>query len=602
MADTSLIIGNVNWAVKETSLLGYNIIQSKYVPIEMTVSRATTATRVNSAGLIELVPRNLLNYSEQFNNVYWTQTNVTVTANTTAAPNNTMTADTVLANGTTNTHSVRTDLISFTAGTSYSLSVFVKKGTNDFVQLFVGSGIGGMFANFNINTGVVGTVGKTSGTDPTSSITNFGNGWYRCTMNFTATLTNDTVGRFAIVASASAAREETNTLATSVILWGAQLETGTTATEYFPTTDRFNIPRVDYSTGTASLLVEPARTNSVLYSEQFENASWGKSFVTATANTTTAPDETTTADTITGNGAVGARLIQSNSISFTASTSYSLSVFAKKDTNDFIQLFVPLLIGGMYANFNINTGVVGTLGTVTGTAPTSSITNFGNGWYRCTINFTATTTTSTVTSIGIVTSASAIRSEPNTLTTSLILWGAQVEAGSNATSYIPTTTIPLVRNADVISKTGISSLIGQTEGTIYAEFNNTLMTYAAQGYLIRIFADANNEVFIRKEAGTSSYTARWRANSVNVYTQNSIPVLNGNNKIAIAYKSTDSAVYLNGNEIGTNAGTGTFSVAPSIIGIGSSSTIDFFNDRIKSAILFPTRLTPGQLQTLTAII
>ena len=60
MADTSLIIGNGNWAVKETSLLGYNIIQSKYVPIEMTVSRNTTATRVNSAGLIELVPRNLL--------------------------------------------------------------------------------------------------------------------------------------------------------------------------------------------------------------------------------------------------------------------------------------------------------------------------------------------------------------------------------------------------------------------------------------------------------------------------------------------------------------------------------------------------------------
>ena len=144
-------------------------------------------------------------------------------------------------------------------------------------------------------------------------------------------------------------------------------------------------------------------------------------------------------------------------------------------------------------------------------------------------------------------------------------------------------------------------MIGQTEGTIYAEINNTLMTSYSTGYVMRIFADANNEVWIRKESGTNKYTAKWRANSVDVYTQSNISVLNGNNKIAIAYKSTNSAVYLNGSQIGTSAGTGAFSVAPSQIGIGSSSTADFFNDRIELATLFQTRLTNAQLATLTAI-
>ena len=187
------------------------------------------------------------------------------------------------------------------------------------------------------------------------------------------------------------------------------------------------------------------------------------------------------------------------------------------------------------------------------------------------------------------------------LTVAGTVTNAQLEAGSNATSYIPTVAGTVTRVADVISKTGVSSLIGQTEGTLYAEFNNTLMTYAGSGYLIRIFADANNEVWIRKEGSLNTYTARWRANSTNVYTQSTISVLNGNNKIAIAYKSGDSAVYLNGTQIGTSAGTGAFFVAPSQIAIGSSSTIEFFNDRIELATLFQTRLTNAQLATLTTL-
>jgi len=360
-----------------------------------------------------------------------------------------------------------------------------------------------------------------------------------------------------------------------------------------------NVPRLDYTLGSCpSILVEPARTNLVLRSEEFSNGSWAKTATTVTANTTTSPDGTTTADTVTGIGAISARLIQSNSISFTTGTSYSLSVFAKKGTNDFIQLFVPLAIGGMFANFNINTGVVGTLGTVTGTTPTSSILNYGNGWYRCTINFTATATTSTVTSIGIVTSASAARSESNTLTTSIILWGGQVEVGSNASSYIPTVAGTVSRNADVINKTGVSSLIGQTQGTLYAEIN--ISTFNSGVFFsindgtsanrIQMYKFTDNKIYCDRIAATQSAATSIGSSALSV----------GTYKVAFAYESGTSYLYINGAQAGaTSAATFTFG-SMGKVNIGSRfDDTSTFNDRVQLAALFPTRLTTQQCIDLT---
>ena len=94
----SLVIGEGNWAVKSDSLLGYKINGGKYYPREMSVVRATTGTRINEDGLVELVPYNLVQYSEQFDNVAWTKFNATVTANTAVAPDGNTTADTITSN------------------------------------------------------------------------------------------------------------------------------------------------------------------------------------------------------------------------------------------------------------------------------------------------------------------------------------------------------------------------------------------------------------------------------------------------------------------------------------------------------------------------
>ena len=357
-----------------------------------------------------------------------------------------------------------------------------------------------------------------------------------------------------------------------------------------------NVPRLDYPPlgGCPSILVEPLRTNLVFYSEQFNNVSWLKYLATVTSNSQQAPDGTTTADLVypSSTGALAGQVYKSVA-GITLGNVVTVSVFVKASGKNFAYIG-PLYNFSPAAWFNLTTGAI--------TNPianvTTSMTAFANGWWRISV-----TSTATATSFMTIGSTDAAGGVTNTASgnNGILVWGAQVEVGTKVSSYIPTTTASVTRNADVISDTGISTLIGQTEGTIYAEINNTLMTSYSTGYVMRIFADANNEVWIRKESGTNTYTARWRANSVDVYTQSTIAVLNGNNKIAIAYKTGDSAVYLNGTQIGTSASTGAFAVAPSQIGIGSSSTADFFNDRIELATVFQTRLTNAQLATLTTL-
>ena len=357
-----------------------------------------------------------------------------------------------------------------------------------------------------------------------------------------------------------------------------------------------NVPRLDYTGGGCpKILVEPARTNLLTYSNDFTNVAWSKDRVTISANSIISPDGTLNAsklnDTLQGNNAY--RLYNSLTLS---SQSYTQTFYAKAAEYNWVYVRIG---NAQRAWFNISNGTLGTINI----GLSGSIISVGNGWYKITTTITTATAGGGFALIGL-TNANNIESyTPITGGQGIYIYGTQLEASSNATSYIPTTTLiaGTTRVADVISKTGISSLIGQTEGTIYAEINNTLMTSYSTGYVIRIFADANNEVWIRKEGSSNTYTARWRANSTNVVNQLNIPVLNGNNKIAIAYKSTDSAVYLNGTQIGTSASTGAFSVAPSQIAIGSNSAAEFFNDRIELATLFQTRLTNAQLATLTTL-
>lgn len=202
--------------------------------------------------------------------------------------------------------------------------------------------------------------------------------------------------------------------------------------------------------------------NLILQSQTVDNASWTKERTTISADSTVAPNGTTTADTITADGTSGTHTI-AQSISFINGLTYTYSTYLKAGTNNFAQLrTVGSVVVNGFANFDLSTGVLGTVGT----GVTASITSASSGWYRCSITFTSIVTASNPVYTLIVTSGTAVNAESNTLTTSVITWGQQLEIGSTLNTYIPTTTTA-VYGTPTLSFSGVAGLGLQSDGSLY---------------------------------------------------------------------------------------------------------------------------------------
>jgi hypothetical protein len=203
-------------------------------------------------------------------------------------------------------------------------------------------------------------------------------------------------------------------------------------------------PRITFTRGsTASFYdgrtVAKAEENLLIRSAEFDNATWQKANTTVAANSTAAPDGTTTAETLTANASTSTHDIFPTALTSISGVSYVASIVVKKNTNDFFQICLANQFSE-FANFNINTGVVGT----TGGTVTSSISNLGNGWFRCVMVYTASVTNA-FPIFAIVSSSSATRRESWTAagTESVYIWGAQLEQRSSVTAYTATTTAPI---------------------------------------------------------------------------------------------------------------------------------------------------------------
>lgn len=182
---------------------------------------------MRSAGLLlEAAGTNAVTYSEQFDNAAWTKVNTTVTANSVVAPDGNMTADTITGNGSSGTHWLYNN---DTSAGPKTVSVYAKAGTNNFIQLMFAVDAS-VFANFNLSNGTVGSTGTAS----TASIQALPNGWYRCSLYTNSTTA--TISHITLITSGTSARAESNSLSTTVYLWGAQSETSATfPTSYIPT-------------------------------------------------------------------------------------------------------------------------------------------------------------------------------------------------------------------------------------------------------------------------------------------------------------------------------------------------------------------------------
>ena len=216
-----------------------------------------------------------------------------------------------------------------------------------------------------------------------------------------------------------------------------------------------NEVRFDHSNGSCpSILVEPQRTNLCTYSEQFEDASYLKQNCTITANSVVSPDGTTTADLLLDN-TVNTQHRIDKTTSSTGGLTYTLSAFFK--AKEYGKVSLRTADGGL-ANFNILNGTIISVDA----GVTAKIENYGNGWFRCSASQIKTTTGTMFSRINILNASYSLTFE-GTGTSGLYLWGAQLEAGSYATSYIPTTSTSVTRNADVITDSTITGIATITE-------------------------------------------------------------------------------------------------------------------------------------------
>lgn len=359
-----------------------------------------------------------------------------------------------------------------------------------------------------------------------------------------------------------------------------------------------NVPRLDYTNGSCpSILVEPQRTNLLTYSENFSNVIWTKAQSVITSNVTTAPDGILNASRLTGTGINGQHNIN-QFLSFTISSIYTFTSYVKIDTNNFVQLVFPAPAFGTnaFANFDLLNGVLGTVGA----SASASINNVGDGWFRCSVTATATITATTTVFIALVTSATSARLEINTLSTSLYLWGTQLEVGSYKTSYIPTVASTVTRNADFISKTGISSLIGQTEGTIFAE-SFVKLGQASMAFWIRKLSGGFYGDFLNLIVNSSG-VAIFEGNNAGTnvcFIFNGVQLTEGYHKFAIVYKTNYFALFIDGVKIGEDL----IGIPPSCDELYIDQYIDggIRNVPKKSVILFKTALTDAECIELTTL-
>ena len=190
-----------------------------------------SAETVQVTMTVDGAPRtNLITYSQDFDNAAWTKTNVNVTANAVAAPNGSMTADTIDDGGASGNHYLNRST-SPVSGTTYTFSIYAKAGTASVLQILLDPITGTSdYCNFDLANGVLG-----SGTGGT--ITDAGNGWYRCSITGASDAAAN--GIYLCMASdASAARLGGSYAGGSLTMhiWGAQLEEAAAATSYIPTT------------------------------------------------------------------------------------------------------------------------------------------------------------------------------------------------------------------------------------------------------------------------------------------------------------------------------------------------------------------------------
>jgi len=350
-----------------------------------------------------------------------------------------------------------------------------------------------------------------------------------------------------------------------------------------------DMPRIDYKDDSkGALLLEPSRTNKNLFSTDFSRftaveATLDKSF--------TAPDGTLNATKLTDNSVSSThRIMKTCTTSSSGSATYS--VFLKKGTmtNAVLNLFSGNTIGT--ATVDLDSGTI-TLNSGT----SADIEDYGDDWYRCSVTGTLGSTSTT-----IYVYMGDSKSPYVGTNQDLYVWGAQLEEGSYATSYIPTQGSAATRLADVCSQTVPDGVIGQTEGTLFLDFK-VLSEGEINANIFNTNKNTTNAIAVIRTKSTKELQVQTFFSSVNVNYVSTNPYNVGDKiKLAFKYKSGDVKLYING--ILENSATTTFTISSSLDEINLADNVTYFARKealhFNELKLFKEALTDAELIALTS--
>lgn len=355
---------------------------------------------------------------------------------------------------------------------------------------------------------------------------------------------------------------------------------------YFKSND-YQAPRFDYDPTTLAprgLLIEGSAVNLALRSNDFnttvnDGTQWVVGVYTRGDVSTTLPDGTTgNACRISGTGSASFR---SASIAVNASTAYTFSFWARNN-------------GGSQARYRVWNGTAGS-SIVDYTLPSSNYVsqigganNTSTTWVRVSVTFT--------TPVGC-TSIFVYPTSSDSGTVDLLLWGAQVELGSGASSYTPTGASQGTRNSDFCYMSGISSWFNAPTGTIISKVTYSALTGSNAGIELSVGTGSSptNRIGIRKDY--VDYYSGGGAAQAEMYPT----VTSGAVQIGTAYAANDFAMCSNGGTMRTDS-SGAVPIGLDTLKLysdGGASSGLFLNGWMRSFKYFPTRLPNAQLQSLT---
>jgi hypothetical protein len=357
------------------------------------------------------------------------------------------------------------------------------------------------------------------------------------------------------------------------------------------------------------LLIEEARTNLLLRSEEFDNASWVKSRSSISNNVDVAPRGSITADKLIEDTSVSLTHLVRADVTVTANTIYTVSVYVKSAERSRIRLDwsdASTSTDTVFGVFNLDTGVVTTSGVGGNASLTStSIQSVGNGWYRCILTGKFNTTDTDGRVLLYLDNGTTITYTGDG-TSGIYIWGAQLEVGSFPTSYIPTQGSTRTRAADNASITGknFSSFYRQDEGSIYGDaipFASGSLDNSGLTRGVATFSDGTTLERIRFGATPfGTIGATWVSRGVNqVILSTTVLEVKKRFKLVAAYKPEDFVLFRDGGSFLSSSDSFPLPTVNRLIIGRSSDTFGFLNGHISRLTYYPKRLTNSQLQALT---